>query len=222
MEKIMLSQVEEKICVEEAAAITDAPMPKLSYGHKRQMKKIFSKYQKCLYTGRKYRITSVKRLILVVTIIFLAMFTAAAGAAAIYGFKQNKHHNYTELLTVNSENCPKTIENVYCLSEIPEGYELYEADSNSRYVYTSYMNYNTNRCLTFTQYIKEGYRKNFDNEHQTYEELEINGHYALYMSDSNSEIVSGIIIWDNEDYVLALSGDFTKDEIVDLAKSAKL
>ena len=104
---------------------------------------------------------------------------------------------------------------------IPQGYELYEVDSNSRYVYTSYMNYNTNRCLTFTQYIKEGYRENFDNEHQTYEELEINGHYALYMSDSNSEIVSGIIIWDNEDYVLCVSGDFTKDELVNLAKSAK-
>lgn len=222
MEKIMLSQVLEKICVEEASAITAAPMPKLSYGHKRQMKKIFSKYQKCLYTGRKYRITGVKRLILVVTIIFLAMFTAAAGAASIYGFKQNKHHNYTELLTVNSENCPKTIENVYYLSEIPEGYELYEVDSNSRYVYTSYMNYNTNRCLTFTQNVKDGYNGNFNTEQQNFEGLDINGRYALYLDFSNLEQAGGTVVWDNVDYILQISGDFTKDELVNLAKSAKL
>ena len=221
MEKIMLSQVLEKICVEEAAAITAVPVPKLSYEHRRKMNRIFSVYQKRLHAHKKYHVRGLKKVILIVTIIFLAMFTVAAGAAAIYGFKQNKHHDYTELLTVNAENCPKTIENVYYLSELPEGYVFHEEVSDKYSVYISYAKTDTNRYMVFTQYIKEGYRENFDNEHKTFEELEINGHYALYLNGSDSENIYGTIVWDNEDYVLEISGDFTKEELVNLAKSAK-
>ena len=41
MDKVMLSEGLEKICIEDAAAIVAAPVPKLSYGHRRQMKKVF-------------------------------------------------------------------------------------------------------------------------------------------------------------------------------------
>ena len=222
MEKIMLSRVLEKICVEEAIAITAAPTPKLSYGHRRKMKRIFSSYQKSLYSHKEYHVRGLKKVILIVTVIFLAMFSVAAGAAAIYGFKQNKHHDYTELLTVNAENCPKTIESVYYLSEIPEGYEFHEDTSDKYSVYISYAKPDTNRYMVFTQYIKEGYRENFDNEHKTFEELKVNGYYAIYLKDIDSEIDSGIIVWDSGDYVLGVSGDFTKDELIKLAQSAKL
>ena len=221
MNELMLSQILEKICVEEADAVTAAPMPKLSYRHRRKMKRIFSKYQKNLYARKKYR-GGLKRVVLIVAAIFLAMFTVTAGAAALYGFKQNKHHNYTELLTVNSENCPKTIENVYYLSALPEGYELYETNSSYLSVYTSYINTDTNRCIVFTQNVKKGYRENFDNEHHDFEELEVDGHYALYLEGSDPESIYGTIMWDNEDYVLGISGNFAKDELVNLAKSAKL
>lgn len=222
MEKIMLSQVLEKICVEDASAIVAAPVPKLSYGHRRQMKKVFSKYQKSLHTGRKYRSATVKRLVLVVTIIFLAMFTVVAGAAAINGFNRKKYRDYTELLTVNAENCPKTIENAYYLSEIPKGYEFYEIDSSELSIYTAYVNTDTNRYFTFKQSVKDGYKRNFNTENREFEELDINGHFALYLDDSKSESFYGGIVWDNVDYILQVTGDFTKDELINLAKSAKL
>ena len=222
MEEIMLSQVLEKICVEETAAITAAPVPKLSYKHRRKMNRIFLAYQKSFHAHKKYHVKGLKRLILVVTIIFLAMFTVAAGAAVIYGFKQNKHHDYTELLTVNAENCPKTIENVYYLSELPEGYVFYEIDSSDLSVYTAYVNTDTNSYLTFKQSVKDSYKRNFNTENREFEELDINGLFALYLDDSNSESFYGSIVWDNIDYIFQVTGDFAKDELIDLVKSAKL
>ena len=221
MDKVMLSEVLEKICIEEAAAIVAAPVPKLSYGHRRQMKRIISKYQKSFYTGRKYRTASVKRLVLVVTIFFLAMFTVAAGAAAINGFNRKKYRDYTELLTVNAENCPKTIENVYYLSEIPRGYELYNEKTDDYSIYRSYFNQETGLYMAFRQDVKDGYKRNFNTEYHEFEELNINGHYALYLDYSNSEEIGGVIVWDNGDYVLRISGSFTKDKLVLLAKNAK-
>lgn len=221
MDKIMLSEVLEKICIEDAAAITAVPVPKLSYGHRRQMKKVFSKYQKSLYTGRKYRTASVKRIVLVVTIIFLAMFTVAAGAEAINGFNRKKHRDHTELFTVNAENCPKTIENVYYLSEIPERYELRDVDRCDISMYTAYTEPDTNRSIVFWQDVKDVYQHNFNTEYCDFEELNINEHYALYLDFSNSEENRGVIVWDNGDYVLQISGSLTKDELVLLAKNTK-
>lgn len=221
MDKVMLSAILEKICVEEAAAITAAPVPKLSFGHRRQMKKVFSKYQKSLHTGRKNRTAGVKRLVLIVAIIFLAMFTVVAGAAAINGFNRKKYRDHTELLTVNAENCPKVIENVYYLSEIPEGYELRDVDRGDKSIYTAYVEPD-NRSIVLKQDVKDGYKCNFDTEYCEFEELNINEHYVLYLDFSNSEENWGLIVWDNGDYVLQISGNFAKEVLMNLAKSAKV
>lgn len=218
MNEIMLSEILEKICVEEAAAIPAVTVPRLSYKHKRKMKRIFSSYQKSIRPHVKFR--NPKSLILIVTVIFLAVFSSVAGAVAIRGFNQKGHRGFTELLTVNAENCPKTIENVYYISELPEGYKLYEEDCTDYSVYRSYVNPDTNRYLVFTQDIKYGYTDNFDNEHQAFEELEINGYYAIYVNNT-SEINSGITVWDNGNYVLSISGFFTKEELIELVKSTK-
>lgn len=221
MEKIMLSQILEKICVEDAASISEIPIQKLSHRHIRKMKRIFSTYQRRLYVHKDYPVAVLKRATIIAAVLFFATVTVTAGAGAMFGFKRNEQRGYTELLTVNAENSPKVIENVYYLPMIPEGYIFYEDDSNEYSVYKSYKNPDINGIMTFSQYLKEGYKENFDNEHCSLEELEINGHYALYLDCSDREHVYGIIVWDNGDYILEVSGNFTKDSLADLAKSAK-
>lgn len=163
------------------------------------------------------RIAPSKRIIIALLIIILMAVGITAGAVISRGFTRKEHRDNTELFAVNAENTPKTIESVYYLPEIPEEYELYEVVSDNRSVFTSYMNYNTNRGMVLFQAVKEGYRDHFDNEHQTFEEVDVNGHYGLYLGDCDR----GLIIWDNGNYVLELSGDFNKDTLLDLAKSAK-
>ena len=75
--------------------------------------------------------------------------------------------------------------------------------------------------VEFSQRVKNKYKKNFNTEYREFEELNINGHYALYLETGTSEELVGTYIWDNGDYVLQVSGSFAKDELVKLAKSAK-
>lgn len=113
------------------------------------------------------------------------------------------------------------IETVYYLPEIPEGYELFQSTFSEQSVYTSYIKPDTNRCISFEQFVKDRYSYYFDTEQQDFEELDINGHYALYLGSRDVNNTCGYIVWDNGDYILQIFGDFTKDELIKLAKSVK-
>lgn len=164
------------------------------------------------------RIAPSKRIIIALLIIILMAVGITVGAAITNGFLRKEHSDNTELFTPATANCPKTIENVYYLPDIPEGYELHETVSDYLGVSSSYMNSNTGRCMVLFQSVKDGYRSHVDNEHESLEEVNINGHYGLYLPDCDG----GLIIWDNGDYILELSGDFNKDDLLNLAKSTKL
>lgn len=166
----------------------------------------------------KSKIPPRKMLLYLVMAIILLVVGTTAGAAIANGFLRKEHSDNTELFTPVDSNCPITIESVYYLPEIPEGYKLYETISDNREVYTSYMNQNTGRCMVFCQSVKHGYRSSADNEHHSLEEVDINGHYGLYLGDNDG----GSVFWDNDDYILEVSGDFDKDELLNLAKSAKI
>ncbi len=212
-----LTELLEKISIEDAAAIPEIQVPKLSLRHRLKMRRIFASYEKIANTQKRVRIGSVKRIAIMVTVMFFAMISFTAGAAMLRGFNRKVNKDNTELRAANSENSLKTIEYVYYLTEIPEGFELSEQDSNKWYVFKNYTNHSTGKHISFSQYVIEGYKTHLDNEHYSIEETDINGKYALYMGSDSS----GVIIWDNEDYILEITGNFTKDDLKKLAKSAK-
>lgn len=226
MSDLNVNDILEEMCAEEANEYMRirAPLHRFSRRHRKAMRDILQPRAQAISTtceSYMQRIPFKRKIWIAVMVIILAAIGITAGAAAINGFWRNKHRDYTELLTVNAENCPKTIENVYYLPEMPEGYELYEVSQDNWKIYTSYINRDTSECMVFVQDVKDGYKDNFNTEYRDFEELDINGHYALYLDFSNSEQIRGLIVWDNEDYVLQVSGNFTKSELVNLAKSAK-
>ena len=226
MNELTVNDILEEMCFEEVNEYMKihAPRHHFSRRHRKAMNEILcprAEYKLNEPISGQRHIPVKKRIWIVVLVIILAAIGITAGAEAIRGFNRRVHQDNTELLTANAENCPKTIENVYYLSEIPEGYELYKIDSSGSSVYTSYVNPNTNSWLVVTQYIKDGYKSNFNTEYNDFEELEINGNYALYLDSSDSEEFFGSIVWDNGDYILEISGYLPKKELFFLAKSAK-
>lgn len=176
-------------------------------------------YPKTLQPAQNLRrIAPGKRIVIALLIIILMAVGITAGATIANGFLRKNHSDNTELFTPAAANCPKIIENVYHLPEIPEEYEFYETVSDNWGVATFYMNRNTGRCMALNQTVKEVYKSHVDNEHHPLEEVDINGHYGLYLGDC----YGGLLIWDNGDYVLELSGDFDKDTLLNLAKSTKI
>ncbi len=222
MNEITLKQILEEMCLEEANEfenMKDIPHHHFSLRHRWMMRKILSADQP-EWRGLRSLPPS-KRIVIAVMLIFLALFTITASAVAINGFIRKQHSDNTQLFAVNAENSPSLIEYEYYLSEIPDGYELYENDTTLYSVCKIYIN-SENRTLTFYQNVKKYYDQHFDNEKNSFEEVEINGHYGLYIDFGTEKREHGDLVWDNGDYILEINGDLSKSELVNLAKCIKV
>lgn len=80
---------------------------------------------------------------------------------------------------------------------------------------SDYFKPNTDEYFKFGQYVKKDFSADFDNEHAQLEPTEVNGKSGLCYELNRWSV----LIWDNEDYILKMSGDFTKDELISLAKT---
>ena len=84
-------------------------------------------------------------------------------------------------------------------------------------------NTKTDQTITFKQWVKTEFDSiHFNTENNELVELEINGHPGLYLETWQNNQISTYIIWDNGNYILEIAGNLNKNDIVELAKSAKL
>ena len=124
---------------------------------------------------------------------------------------------------INTENCPATIEDKYYLPCLPDGYEVSGTDSTPFYEWISYENPATEQTLTFCQFAKASFDStHYDTENQKFEGININGHSGLCLDYSSQGYNYAVIVWDNGDYIFELFGECSKNELYDLAKTAKV
>lgn len=234
MNENILKDISEEISAEELSELEQMPPFKPSLRHRFAMRRIFAEYEKnnsrqahaapapsSVEDGSR-KIT-VKRLI----IIFAAIACAAllTGAVTVYiskNFHGSVYSDNTRLFAVNTKNCPTVIEHEYYLSELPEGYELLDYDRDPMSVYKCYYDLSSKQIIIFTQYIKSEFEVHYNTEHHSFEEIEINGQYGLYLDLGDSECIHALAVWDNGEYILQIVGDLPKTDIINLAKSTKV
>lgn len=200
--------------------------------HERKMKHVFKLFERndCKlkpYIGSRphYHFRFTKRnIIVLLAVIFLA---ALAGCGVTYFTSKNFYGKVnadnTELFVINTENCPSTIEDKYYLPCLPDGYEVLGTDSTPFYEWISYENPATEQTLTFCQFAKTSFDStHYDTENQKFEEININGHSGLCLDYSSQGYNYAVIVWDNGDYIFELFGECSKNELCDLAKTAKV
>lgn len=200
--------------------------------HERKMKHVFKLFERndCKlkpYIGSRphYHFRFTKRnIIVLLAVIFLA---ALAGCGVTYFTSKNFYGKVnadnTELFVINTENCPSTIEDKYYLPCLPDGYEVLGTDSTPFYEWISYENPATEQTLTFCQFAKASFDStHYDTENQKFEEININGHSGLCLDYSSQGYNYAVIVWDNGDYIFELFGEYSKNELCDLAKTAKV
>jgi len=152
-------------------------------------------------------------------VIFLAVVSITA-VAGVVSFIEKRNNDNTELFATDFGGCPDTLENLYYLSGIGDNYVLQESNINeiiaADYLY---LDSQTGKKIVFEQYVKSQYNQHFDNEHNNdLEYINFDGQTAYYKgSDEYS-----VFIWDNGDYIFVISGNLTKTEIVELAKTPKM
>lgn len=232
MSESVLKSILEESARLEWAKYENAQEHVFSKKHERKMKHVFKLFERndCKlkpYIGSRphYHFRFTKRnIIVLLAVIFLA---ALAGCGVTYFTSKNFYGKVnadnTELFVINTENCPSTIEDKYYLPCLPDGYEVLGTDSTPFYEWISYENPATEQTLTFCQFAKVSFDStHYDTENQKFQEININGHSGLCLDYSSQGYNYAVIVWDNGDYIFELFGEYSKNELCDLAKTAKV
>lgn len=217
------------------AEVDEVPLPKFSLLHRLTMKRIFKLFEhnKAMsdintadtcenVLGRK-QLSFRKRLIIAVAIIVcLAVMTGFVIVFISGGFNGTVYQDNTHLFAVDTANCPSTIEKEYSLSVVPEGFEMYDISATSTDITVMYCNPDTEQVLVFRQTVKSEYNPHINTEGYVLQETDVNGCNAVYIEYNSEHGVGSIVIWNNKDYILTLSGDFNKNELRNLAVSNEI
>lgn len=219
----------------QSAEVDEVPLPKFSLRHRLTMKRIFKlcEHNKAMsdinaedpcekVLGHK-QLSFRKRLIIAVAIIVcLAVMTGFVIVFISGGFNGTVYQDNTHLFAIDTANCPSTIEKEYSLSVVPEGFEMYDVSATSTDITVMYCNPDTEQVLVFGQTVKSEFNPHINTEGYDLQETKVNSCNAIYIEYINAYGVSSTVIWDNEDYILELFGDFDNNELRDLAISNEI
>ena len=233
MNENVLREILTEICEEEIAELNKFLPFRPSLRHRYAMKRIFSSFEKSqrqtnskpprtsAAQNRPLRL-STKLVILIAVIVCAALLTGFILVYISNSFRGTVNEDNTQLFPIDTENGLETIEYEYYLPDLPEGFEMAEHDVASFHMYAKYTNDLSGQTIMLSQWIKEKYSRHFNTEDNNFEEIEINGYNGICIYFSELEYVRSVVIWDNGDYILELEGNLPKNELVDLAKNAKV
>lgn len=221
MKQYTLEEVLEEVCRRDFAEFDNPPKHRFSIRHRRNMKRIFSQKREKLATA-KIKLTP-KSAVIVVLLIFLALLTGAIIVLRLPGFSGTVYPDNTQMFTLDN-SAPTTIEQIYYLEALPDNYILAEeyGDIGDDYIQRVYINRQSGDSLIFMQYTKKRYHKHYENERHIFTAITVNecNGFIWISSKTNSSLKS--IVWDFGDYILEISGKFAENDLINLAKSAKI
>lgn len=237
MSESVFTSILEEWAERDWESYANAPEFRTSRKHDRVMKRIFRRYERnakrLSSSGQKLH-TAAKRLLIILVMILLAMIAGCSiviARARTLRVEPYSENDVTRVYAIDTEGSPAYIEHEYYLSVLPEGFEMrfthvsgatllngYKADGKSTY----YENRQTGQSLVFNQYIRARdpilhYTGNND-----LIEVEINGHSGVFTDSGDDHHDSTYILWDNGDYLISIWGNIPKEDLLNLAKSAKI
>lgn len=229
MNEITLDEILVAAHDAEFSQYDDVPEHVFSRKHNRAMKRIFKTYEKRIallnsdVINKRNEISHFrwnrKTVFVMLMVVFLAVLVGCS--AIIYyfgGFRTDVQTDNTQLFPIDLTDCPQSIEEVYYLSELPSDFELLEESISDISVYTAYINSATGQTITFYQSIKTAFAPHYNTEKNPLEEISIGESIGIGFGGKKRYTVT----WDNGDYILEISADLTKKEVLYLAKSAKI
>lgn len=208
----------------EFSDIEEIALPKFSASHNRKMKKIFDIFAKNRVSMHNQPMIVTKRplsirkqfLIAAIIIVFLAFITGCVIVFISNSFRGTVYNDNTYLFAFDVGDSPTVIEEEYTLSVVPDGYELYEISSSNIDQFTIYRD-SSGRELIFTQTVKSKYSSHINTEEYCIDEIHVNGCDGICVEYQRINGIYSLVVWNNNKYILELYGNFTKEELIDLA-----
>lgn len=155
-----------------------------------------------------------------IVLIFSCSMSVRACREAVYRFVVNAFSDHDNVVVDKQEDIasPATIEQVYTIAALPEGFEETSHSETGSSVFTAYMN--GEKFILFSQYTADSYNKDIDNEHSGFEETaDKDGAKYLIHSDANDN--SYTVIWNKDGYVFEIHSNINKEALLDLCRDTK-
>lgn len=210
----------QEMCDEEFTEYETGEEHKFSLKHRRKMKKLFREYDKKYASDISEKKTIRPQRHVAAIIIAAAVFIASCVTvgALTRGFRYIQESDHTEIFNIDYENASQTIEYLYYISDLPDEYKLTDSSVNIDISAGFFYETEDGRIFKFNQVVKSVYKSYINTEKYQMEEVIIDDKNGAFIAFENESL----LVWDNGDYILEIYGDFTKDEMISLAKSAKI
>ena len=220
MSNELFKNILQEMCDEEFAEYETSNEHKFSLKHRRKMKKLFREYDKKYASdvSDKKMVQSRRSIAAVIIAATIFIVSCVTVGALTIGFRHIQKSDHTEIFNIDYENAPQTIEYLYYISDLPDEYKLIDSDVDIDISAGYFYETEDGRIFKFNQVVKSVYKSYINTEKYKMEEVVIDNKNGVYITFENESL----LVWDNGDYVLEIYSDFTKDNMIDLAKSAKI
>lgn len=214
-----LEEVYDEQFDEYMSSIENRQPHEFSAQHKKKMEKLIKLREKPYY---RFVCTAGRRaacIIIAVIIFAAAAMSVKAVREAVFRFFTNvfADHNVISVQCGPDTGSPEKILQEYCMTAVPEGFELTQSgrtDDSVTIVYNK-----SDKYVMFEQFTKQAFKLNIDNEHlKTEDYYDTDGtKYKIYSQEAVSTV-----IWDNGEYIFVVTDNLDKNETLKLCKSTKL
>ena len=131
--------------------------------------------------------------------------TVSAFREAINGFITEVYEKFTNVQAEPDEDAPDTLEEIYEVTWVPEGFELVEEETIDYYHRMLYVS--GNDYISFTQYRLSDYAANYDTERKDLCGMKVGDKEGLGVFDDNTTV----FVWNNQEYIFELTASLTVD-----------
>jgi len=164
-------------------------------------------------TGRRIVCTAAA-----VIIILASSLSVEAVREAVHDFLMNIFKGHTAVSVSGTvEDYPTVIEEEYEIANLPDGFELIDYYADDISVFAMYVN--NDKYIFFQQMVYDDFIVNFDNSHSEIE---------YYIGENGQEYIvqdtghSYCITYNNGRYVIKITSNLNKSEVVNLCKDTKI
>lgn len=181
-----------------------------------KMKKLIGRRQKPYY--KLINRTWKKAACAVIAVIMSAAIVMQAEAvrSLFKNFFVHIYDKFSMVKSIDNDNSPETIENIYAITYELNDYEIIYENYNDYIRNITYKN--GDLVIDYFQYVKFAYDVHLNTENANIETLLINGKEMIYYKDNHEY---DYLIWDNGDYIISISSNIGENSLIEIAESVQ-
>lgn len=166
--------------------------------------------------SKKPRFRKIIIIAIIITIMATMVLSVGALRSAIYNFITEVFPTHTEVEIESDHIASITPNDIYRVDPIPEGFQMsYHSSWDPNIDFISSIYGHNESYVIFTQYLQSAYTPNINTEGTEIIPTDVRGYHGFSVSLNENTYLA----WEESGYVFSLSGNVTKDILIQFANN---